>query len=130
MYKIIKECVDIRGDVEYLREVQSIVEDGTLWGAIKYAGPLKHIQIDGIDGYALLDNRVIALYGHTYNDILALAKYDVLNDVMYNEPKFATLDEPDSMKIGFFSEIYKNGYIVFPLMPFHDFSNNPIVLKK
>lgn len=129
MYRVVRE-VPVHNGIAYLRVVQSIVPSGVLWGAIKHSGFLKYIELDGIMGFALDDGRVIALHGHSFNDILASAKWDKIQDCLLPEPRFATLDEPNSIRMGLFSEVYKNGYVVFPLEPYQDFENNPIVLMK
>lgn len=119
---------------EYVLDVQSIVPQGVLWGAVKSSDPILDIeletQIGKLKGFTLSDGRVIALKDQSYNNIVGLSKIDVKTAEFFIEPKFATVDEPDGMRIGFFEEVYKRGYIVFPLEPYHDFDNNPIVVQK
>jgi len=116
----------------YENQVRSIVPSGELWVAIKSDDlDIQQIEINGIKGYALMTGEVLSLKGHTWDDIQALARIEDF-EVMkfYDEPLFKVVGKEHDIRIGLFSEVYKKGWVLTTHEAFHDFSNNPIVIRK
>jgi hypothetical protein len=99
-----------------------------LWGALKYSGKVHKVFLDDTPGYALEDNTVVVVRDMSWCKVASYARFNEDSLQYLEEPLFKTLDT--AFKIGRFDEVFKRGYIVFPLEGMHDMQNNPVLLRK
>lgn len=128
MYKVV-ENVQVISSKQYENEIRELVEMGSLWGAIKGDEGVEVIDYLGFIGLAY-KGEVFTLRDITWNEMHAMARVDPDTSELYKEPLFPTISEPSSVKMGSFDEVFKRGYIVFPLGAYKDMKNRPIALRK
>lgn len=118
----------------YLQEVLSIVPTMDLWVAVKTKMQIQEIKVDDHVGYQLEDGTVLTLQDMSWNDMVSLGhamqEYTSFSPVMDGEevPNYRTPTE--GVKFGYFEDVYKIGYILFPLEARKGFNNKPIILRK
>lgn len=128
--------MEVPGGRTYLHEVLSIVPRNAMWVAIKTGMLIQEIKIDDHIGYQLVDGTVLTLQDMSWNDMMSLGQevqdYTSFNSVLTPEdtppPNYHT--PTSGIRFGYFEDVYKMGYIIFPLEAHKGFNNKPIILKK
>ena len=112
---------------DYEREISLIMGKESLFGAIKHDGKVTAVLVNDIPGFAV-DGKVVVLRDTSWNTLQAMARIHPDTYEHLEDEKFPACDH--TIKVGLFHEVYKRGYVVFPLEEMRDFKNRAVVIRK
>jgi len=114
---------------EYMYDALQIVGNEELWLAYKTDEKVQRFSYGTMTGVREKNGPVLLIDGMSWNDMLGTALIDPLDDEFYTIPLFE-IPSTDKVKIGSFEDVYRKGYVIFPLVTTSDFNNKPIIISK
>jgi len=114
---------------EYMYDALQITGEEDLWVSYKTDNIVQRFSYGTMAGIREKDGPVLLIDGMSWNDMLGTALIDPIDDEFYEIPLFE-IPNFDKVRIGNFEEVYKKGYVIFPLFATSDFNNKPIIMRK
>jgi len=114
---------------QYVGNARQIVDESTPWVAVRTNKDLQAFTLGEHSGVRIKDGPVLQLRNCSWNEMLQLAKFSSDLKTEWDTQLFETPFVSD-VKIGVFEDVYRTGYILFPVEFTLDLSGKPLMLTK